>query len=63
MFEGSTLMKGHHNGGFGYEWAEVNGSEASAVYQLKDPYHILFGKHGQSLEKVCKLVFPKQQRV
>jgi predicted dehydrogenase len=52
VFEGSTLMKGHHNNGFGYEWAEVNGSLASAVYQLQDPYHILFGTHGKSLEKI-----------
>lgn len=51
VFEGSTLMKGHHNNGFGYEWAEVNGSEASAVYQLQDPHHILFGKTGESLVK------------
>lgn len=52
VFEGSTLMKGHHNNGFGFEWAEVNGSEGSAVYQLKDPNFLLFGKHGQSLERV-----------
>eukprot|EP01127_Copromyxa_protea_P011838 TRINITY_DN3013_c0_g3_i1.p1 TRINITY_DN3013_c0_g3~~TRINITY_DN3013_c0_g3_i1.p1 ORF type:complete len:653 (-),score=180.09 TRINITY_DN3013_c0_g3_i1:46-2004(-) len=53
VFEGSTLMKGHHNNGFGYEWAEVNGSLGTAVYQLQDPYHILFGTHGGSLEKLA----------
>jgi len=52
VFEGSTLMKGHHNNGFGFEWAEVNGSEGSAVYQLKDPNNLLFGTHGKSLEKI-----------
>jgi len=52
VFEGSTLMKGHHNNGFGFEWAEINGSIASAVYQLQDPYHIHFGTHGGSLEKI-----------
>jgi len=52
VFEGSTLMKGHHNNGFGYEWAEVNGSLATAVYQLQDPENILMGYHGKSLEKV-----------
>eukprot|EP01123_Difflugia_compressa_P007336 TRINITY_DN2005_c0_g1_i2.p1 TRINITY_DN2005_c0_g1~~TRINITY_DN2005_c0_g1_i2.p1 ORF type:complete len:539 (+),score=119.34 TRINITY_DN2005_c0_g1_i2:259-1875(+) len=52
VFEGSTLMKGHHNNGFGFEWAEVNGSEATAVYRLEDPYHILYGKHGGTLEKI-----------
>jgi predicted dehydrogenase len=52
VFEGSTLMKGHHNNGFGFEWAEVNGSLGSVVYQLHDPYNILFGTHGKSLEKL-----------
>lgn len=52
VWEGSTLMKGHHNKGVGFEWAEVNGSEGSAVYQLTDPSVILIGKHGGSMEKV-----------
>ncbi len=26
-------MKGHYNNGFGWEWAEINGSEGSAVYK------------------------------
>jgi predicted dehydrogenase len=52
VLEGSTLMKGYHYDGFGHDWAEVNGSEASAVYQLKEPNTILIGKHGQSLQKV-----------
>lgn len=52
VWEGSTLMKGHHNNGVGFEWAEVNGSEGSAVYQLVDPNHILVGKTGGSMEKV-----------
>jgi predicted dehydrogenase len=45
-------MKGHHNEGVGFEWAEINGSEGSAVYQLVDPNHILVGKHGGSMQKV-----------
>jgi predicted dehydrogenase len=53
VWEGSTLMKGRHNNGLGYEWAEVNGSEGSAVYQLGDPNHILLGRPGQSLEKTA----------
>ena len=52
VWEGSTVMKGHHNDGFGFEWAEVNGSEGSAVYQLTDPNHILVGRTGGSMEKV-----------
>lgn len=52
VWEGSTVMKGHHNNGFGWEWAEVNGSEGSAVYKLTDPNHIMVGRSGESLEKV-----------
>ncbi len=52
VWEGSTLMKGHHNEGVGFEWAEINGSEGSAVYQLVEPNEILVGKHGGAMEKV-----------
>jgi len=50
VWEGSTVMKGYHNDGFGHEWAEVNGSEGSAVYRIVDPNHILIGRTGGSLE-------------
>eukprot|EP01062_Namystynia_karyoxenos_P037666 TRINITY_DN27403_c0_g1_i1.p1 TRINITY_DN27403_c0_g1~~TRINITY_DN27403_c0_g1_i1.p1 ORF type:complete len:434 (+),score=123.42 TRINITY_DN27403_c0_g1_i1:92-1303(+) len=49
VWEGSTLMKGYHFGGLGREWAEINGSDASAVYQLSNPNTILFGRHGETL--------------
>lgn len=52
VLEGSTLMKGYHYDGFGHDWAEVNGSEGTAVYQLKEPNTILLGKQGQTLQKV-----------
>ena len=52
VWEGSTLMKGHHNGGLGKEWAEINGAEASCVYELSDPSRVLMGKHGESLAAV-----------
>lgn len=52
VLEGTTLAKGYHFDGFGHDWAEVNGSEATAVYQLKEPNTILVGKHGESLKKV-----------
>lgn len=52
VWEGSTVMKGHHNNGFGWEWAEINGSEGSAVYRLTEPNTILMGKSGESLESV-----------
>jgi predicted dehydrogenase len=51
-WEGTTLAKGYHRGGFGHEWAEVNGSEGSAVYRLHEPNTILLGKTGQDLAPV-----------
>ncbi|WP_437185392.1 Gfo/Idh/MocA family protein [Planctomicrobium sp. SH668] len=50
VWEGSTVMKGYHNNGVGAEWAEVNGTEGSAVYRLQDPNVIMVGKSGQSME-------------
>jgi len=49
VWEGTTLAKGYHRGGFGHEWAEVNGAEGSAVYQLHEPNTILVGKTGDDL--------------
>jgi predicted dehydrogenase len=49
VWEGTTLAKGYGRGGFGHEWAEINGSEASAVYQLHLPNTILLGKTASDL--------------
>jgi predicted dehydrogenase len=49
VWEGTTLAKGYGRNGFGHEWAEVNGSEASAVYRLHEPNTILLGRTGQDL--------------
>lgn len=49
VWEGTTLAKGYHRDGFGHEWAEVNGSEGSAVYRLHEPNVILVGKTGRDL--------------
>lgn len=51
VWEGSTLMKGYHNDGFGYEWAEVNGSEGSVAYSLTDPNNIKMSVDGQPMQK------------
>jgi len=51
VIEGTTLAKGYHYDGFGHDWAEVNGSEATAIYQLREPNTILIGKHRESLRK------------
>ena len=39
VWEGTTLAKGYHRDGFGHEWAEINGSEGSAVYRLARAQH------------------------
>ena len=49
VWEGTTLAKGYGRRGFGHEWAEINGSEGSAVYQLHEPNTILLGNTGQDL--------------
>jgi predicted dehydrogenase len=53
VWEGTTLAKGYHRNGFGHEWAEVNGAEGSAVYQLHKPNTILVGKTGDDLHEVA----------
>jgi predicted dehydrogenase len=49
VWEGTTLAKGYGRNGFGHEWAEVNGSDASAVYRLHEPNMILLGRTGRDL--------------
>jgi predicted dehydrogenase len=52
VWEGTTLAKGYGFNGFGHEWAEVNGSEGSAVYRLHQPNVIQLGKTGSDLAPV-----------
>ena len=49
VWEGTTLAKGYNRDGFGHEWAEINGSEGSAVYRLHEPNCLLLGKTGSDL--------------
>ncbi len=49
VWEGTTLAKGYKRNGFGHEWAEINGSEGSAVYRLHEPNTILLGRSGHDL--------------
>lgn len=53
VWEGTTLAKGYHRDGFGHEWAEINGSEGSAVYRLHEPNTILLGSTGHDLAPVA----------
>ncbi len=52
VWEGTTLAKGYHRNGFGHEWAEINASEASAVYRLHEPNTLLLGRTGGDLDPV-----------
>jgi predicted dehydrogenase len=52
VWEGTTLAKGYGFKGFGHEWAEINGSEGTAVYRLHMPNQIMLGKTGQDLAPV-----------
>lgn len=52
VWEGTTLAKGYGLDGFGHEWAEINGSDASAVYRLHKPNQILLGRTGSDLAEV-----------
>lgn len=49
VWEGTTLAKGYGMNGFGHEWAEINGSEGSAVYRMHEPNTILVGRTGKDL--------------
>lgn len=53
VWEGSTLMKGYHNEGVGYEWAEVNGSTGSAAYQLTNPNVVRVGLDGAPMQEMA----------
>ncbi|MBM3999814.1 MAG: Gfo/Idh/MocA family oxidoreductase [Planctomycetes bacterium] len=52
VWEGTTLAKGYGLDGFGHEWAEINGSDQSAVYRLHRPNEILLGRSGKDLAPV-----------
>jgi predicted dehydrogenase len=52
VWEGTTLAKGYKRNGFGHEWAEINGSQASAVYRLHEPNTLLLGRTGGDLEPI-----------
>ena len=49
VWEGTTLAKGYGLNGFGHEWAEINGSEGSAVYRMHRPNEIWLGQTGHDL--------------
>jgi predicted dehydrogenase len=44
VWESTKLARGHGMGARSHDFVEVNGSEASAIYQLRLPYEIQFGR-------------------
>jgi predicted dehydrogenase len=52
VWEGTTLAKGYGLSGFGHEWAEINGSQQSAVYRLHEPNKLWLGRTGTDLSPV-----------
>jgi predicted dehydrogenase len=67
VFESSKLARGHGSGGHGHDWVEINGSEGSAIYQLRHPYELHVGRRGGSFETLTVpeafLKLPQSQRV
>jgi predicted dehydrogenase len=53
VWEGTTLAKGYRLNGFGHEWAEINGSQQSAVYRLHEPNQLWLGRTGGDLTPVA----------
>lgn len=52
VWEGTTLAKGYAGGGFGHDWAEINGSAGTAIYRLREAHSLLLGKPGGELTEV-----------
>ncbi len=53
VWEGTTLAKGYAGCGFGHDWAEINGSDGTAIYRLKEAHTLLLGKPGGDLQEVA----------
>jgi predicted dehydrogenase len=52
VFESSKLTRGHGSGGHGHDFVEVNGMDASAIYELRHPYELKVGRHEGKFETV-----------
>jgi predicted dehydrogenase len=52
VFESSKLARGHGSGGQGHDFVEVNGTEASAMYELRNPYELKIGRRDKQFETV-----------
>jgi predicted dehydrogenase len=52
VFESSKLARGHGSGGHGHDFVEVNGMDASAIYELRRPYELKLGRRNAAFETV-----------
>jgi predicted dehydrogenase len=52
VFESSKLARGHGSGGHGHDFVEVNGTDASAIYQLRRPHALKIGRRDKRFERV-----------
>ncbi len=53
VWECTKLAKGRGSGATGHDFVEVNGSRASAIYELRHPYRVLLGRAGESYREVA----------
>ena len=52
VWESTKLARGRGSGGKGHDFVELNGSKASAIYELRHPYRVLVGSTGGSYREV-----------
>lgn len=52
VWESTKLARGHGSGGRSHDFVEINGVEASAIYELRHPYRLLIGKRGGTFKVV-----------
>lgn len=53
VFESTKLACGRGSGGRGHDFVEINGSEASGIYELRYPYRVLLATKGSEYEEVA----------
>jgi len=53
VWESTKVAPGHGFGGYAHDFVEINGTEASAIYQLKHPYRLLVGKKDARFEEIA----------
>jgi predicted dehydrogenase len=52
VFEMTKLATARGGGGHSHDLVEINGTEATAIYQLNRPHELIFGQRGGTLETI-----------